>query len=73
MGVERLESAMTTCRICGIEIRDGDDAVTVDDHTVHSACADAPKSAERRQVGSWTAYGSRGQMAIGDVQRNTAL
>lgn len=64
---------MTTCRICGNEMREGDDLIVVDDHALHTDCAEAPKSSKRRQVGRWAAMGSRGQMAMGEVQRDTPV
>ncbi len=62
---------MSTCRVCGIEVRDSDDAVEVDGHHLHVGCAGPHKEPESRKVGMWAAMGSRGQMAMGDVQRDT--
>jgi hypothetical protein len=63
---------MTTCHLCGIELNEEDDVVVVDDnHSVHVSCASAPSGTGRRQVRPWAALGSRQQMAMGDVQRDT--
>jgi hypothetical protein len=59
------------CQICGIECRADDDAIVVNGHRLHAACAEAPVPPRRRKVGAWAAMGSRGQMAMGDVQRDT--
>jgi hypothetical protein len=63
---------MTTCRFCGDEIRGGEDVVAVDDES-HASCAEAPNGRERRRVGAWAAYGSGGQMAMGEVQRDNPV
>ncbi len=60
-----------TCRICGIGIRDSDDVIWAHDEPLHLGCTDAHKKAPRRRLGMWAAMGSGGQMAIGDVQRDT--
>jgi hypothetical protein len=62
---------MSECRICGTEIRDGDDVVKSHGMEAHVGCVEAPKSAQQRRLGRWAVFGSRGQMAIGDVQRET--
>lgn len=59
------------CPICGIECRTSDDIVVAGDHRMHAACAEAPAAPKRRKVGAWAAMGTRGQMAMGDVQRET--
>lgn len=64
-------SDMDTCRVCGAALRDDDDIVVLDEHKVHAACVEAHKEPKRRRVGAWAALGSRGQMAMGDVQRDT--
>ena len=64
---------VTACPACGIEFRDGDDIVVVDDQSLHPDCAAPHKSDPRRQVGKWAAMGARGQMAMGDVQRDTPV
>jgi len=64
---------MTTCRMCGVDFRDADEVVIVDDRTFHLDCVGPLKSEKRRQVGLWAAMGSRGQMAMGDVQRDTPI
>ena len=61
--------AMTECRICGTEVREGDDVVEADGHGLHAGCADAHAEAPRRRIGSWAEMGARGQMAMGAVQR----
>ena len=60
---------MTTCPICGIELREGDSVVEVDDRVLHHDCAAPHEASVARRIGTWGAYGSRGQMAIGDAQR----
>ncbi len=64
---------MTICRMCGVNFREGDDVVIVDDQTLHVDCAGPLKSDKPRQVGLWAAMGSRGQMAMGAVQRDTPI
>ena len=59
------------CPICGIECRADDDTVVEGDHRMHAACVEAPTAPKRRKVGAWAAMGARGQMAMGDVQRET--
>ena len=61
----------SVCPICGIECRADDDTVVAGDHRMHAACTEAPASPKRRKVGAWAAMGARGQMAMGDVQRET--
>ncbi|CAB4364511.1 unannotated protein [freshwater metagenome] len=60
---------MTECRICGIEVREGDDAIEADGHVLHAGCADAHVDSPRRHIGSWAQMGARGQMSMGAVQR----
>ena len=62
---------MDTCRVCGASLRDEDDVVVLDEHKLHAACVESHKEPKRRRVGAWAAMGSRGQMAMGDVQRDT--
>jgi len=62
---------MTTCRACGNEIAGGDDVIVVAEATLHAGCVEAPKGPKRRRVGAWGAMGAAGQMAMGDVQRDT--
>lgn len=64
---------MATCRICGDEVREGDDLVLVDDVAVHRGCVEAPATRMPRRTGAWAAFGSRGQMAMGDVQRDNPV
>ena len=65
--------AVTTCRICGDLIRDGEDTVKVADDSLHVSCVDAPNVPKRRSVGAWAAFGSKGQMAMGVTQRDTPM
>ena len=58
-----------SCRVCGSMIRAGDDRVITDGRALHASCVEAPKKSKRRRIGWWAAMGSRGQMALGDVQR----
>jgi len=60
---------MSVCRICGNEVREGEDVVDVAGDAVHPDCAGAPKKEGRRRLGMWVSMGSRGQMAMGEVQR----
>jgi len=60
---------MSSCRICGSEIREGDDATVVGDDRVHPDCVSAPTKPPRRRIGMWASIGTRNQMAMGDVQR----
>jgi hypothetical protein len=60
---------MSVCRICGNEVREGEDVVDVAGDGVHPDCAGAPKKEGRRRLGMWVSMGSRGQMAMGEVQR----
>jgi hypothetical protein len=62
---------MSACGICGIEFRGGDDTVTVKDEQLHASCVEPHKQSKKRAVGMWAAMGSRGQMAMGAVQRNS--
>ena len=60
---------MAVCRICGNELREGDDTIRFADDQVHPDCAGAPVRPVRRRLGMWASMGSRNQMAMGDVQR----
>ena len=62
-----------TCRICGGLIRDGEDVVAVDTEMLHVGCVDAPSGPQRRHIGGWAAFGSRGQMAMGVTQREPPI
>ena len=64
---------MTTCRICGDEVREGEDVVLIDDEAIHAGCVEAPTGPKPRRVGAWAAFGSRGQMAMGDVLRDNPV
>ncbi len=64
---------MATCRICRDEVREGEDVVLIDDEAVHTGCVEAPTGRKPRRVGAWAAFGSRGQMAMGDVQRDNPV
>jgi hypothetical protein len=46
-----------------------DDVVVIGDDRWHAACVDAPTTTRRRRVGGWAALVSKGQMAMGDTQR----
>ncbi len=61
---------MSSCRACGIEVGERDDVVTIGDATLHAACVEPHKGPKRRRVGAWAAMGSRGQMAMGEVQKD---
>ncbi len=61
---------MAACRICGNELRDGEDVIDVAGDAIHPDCARAPKKPVRRKLSMWASMGSRGQMAMGDVQRD---
>lgn len=64
--------SVTTCRICGNEIRDVDDTVTVDDAVVHVPCVDAGSGPpSKRRIRRWAAFQTRQQMAIGPAQRDS--
>jgi hypothetical protein len=58
--------------VCGIELRSGDDTVTVDGEQTHVDCAEPHKEPKKRKLGLWAAMGSGGQMGMGDVQRDTS-
>jgi len=60
---------MATCRVCGGDLRAGDDAVMAGDEEFHLACVEAPARRPRRRLGAWAAMGSGGQMAMGETQR----
>ena len=64
-------SETETCRECGSIVRGEDDQVVVDGHTLHAGCVESHKEPKSRRIGAWSAMGSRGQMATGDVQRDT--
>ena len=64
---------MSICRACGIEIGKRDDFVVVADARMHVGCVEVSKEPKKRQIGMWAAMGSRGQMAMGDVQRDTPI
>jgi len=60
---------MSTCRICGNELRDGEVVIDLGVDEVHPDCAGAPHERGPRKLGLWASMGSEGQMAMGDVQR----
>ena len=62
---------MATCRLCGNELREGDEVVARDSGNVHADCAEAPKEEARRRIGKWGVLGSRNQLGMGDVQRDS--
>jgi hypothetical protein len=62
---------MTACRLCGVELREADETVEADGHLLHVGCTAPHAKPPRRKVGLWAAMGSEGQMAMGDVQRDT--
>lgn len=61
---------MSVCRICANEVRDGEAFVMVRDETMHIDCAHAGAKPTRRRIGSWAAFGTRGQMALTEPQRD---
>ncbi len=61
---------MSACRICGIGFRSGDDTVTINDEPLHADCVEPHKESKKRRVGTWAVMGTRGQMSMGDVQRD---
>ena len=52
-------------------IRDTEVFVWRADEMLHADCTEPHSEAPRRRVGLWAAFGSGGQMAMGDVQRDT--
>jgi hypothetical protein len=64
---------MATCRACGTAIGELDDVVTVADSTMHASCVEPAKGTKQRRIGMWAAMGSRGQMLMSDVQRDTPM
>ena len=68
--VEGESSNDTVCTACGLAVRNGDDLVIVGTRRFHNDCVIAPVAHARRRIGAWAAMGSRGQMAMGDVQRD---
>ena len=67
------EGDTTSCRMCGVNFRDGDDVVEVDGRTLRVDCAGPLNAEKRRQIGMWAAMGSRGQMGMGAVKRDTPV
>lgn len=63
---------MSTCRICGHEVRDGEAFVMVHDDTMHIDCASAPQSPARRRISAWSIFSGRSQMALNEPQRHDA-
>ena len=61
---------MSECRICGNVLRDGEDATEVGGALVHHDCAASPGGPRRRPTSIFAAAGTRGQMGLGDVQRD---
>lgn len=57
------------CAACGLPVRAAEDHVVLGNHRFHPGCVDPPSSGGRRRPGGWVAMGSRGQMAMGDTQR----
>ncbi|HEY7626979.1 MAG TPA: hypothetical protein VH761_07920 [Ilumatobacteraceae bacterium] len=60
---------MTECRICGNEIRDGEDVIEVNDALVHHDCAGPHELEHGRHIEGWSKLGATNQMTMGDVQR----
>lgn len=60
---------MDGCRVCGIGFHE-EDVTVVAGRRLHAGCAEASAELKRRKIGMWAAVGSRGQMAMGDVQRD---
>jgi hypothetical protein len=61
---------MAECRLCGLELREGEDVVEVGGHLVHPDCAGTHAEAEKHHLGTWASMGQMQQMALGDVQRS---
>lgn len=59
---------MSDCRICGNELREGEDTLEVDGHQVHVDCASAHFHAEPPHKNTFASFGVPQQMALGDVQ-----
>lgn len=59
----------TNCRICGNELREGDDVVQIGGTFAHHDCAEAPNNAPVRKILKWAVMGTRNQLGMGDVQR----
>lgn len=64
---------MAICRACGTAIGELDDVVTVADSAMHAGCIEPPKHTKQRRIGMWAAMGSRGQMMMSPVQRDTPM
>jgi hypothetical protein len=62
---------MAVCRVCGGRVGKDTDAVLVGGQALHAGCVESHKEPKKRRIGMWAAMGSRGQMAMGDVQRDT--
>ena len=62
---------MAVCRVCGGRVGKDTDAVVVGGQALHAGCVESHKEPKQRRIGMWAAMGSRGQMAMGDVQRDT--
>lgn len=59
----------TTCRICGNELREGDDVIEIGGTFAHHDCAVAPNDAPVRRILKWAVMGARNQLGMGEVQR----
>ncbi len=61
---------MAECRLCGLELREGEDVVEIGGHAVHPDCAGTHVEPQRHHLGDWASMGQMQQMALGDVQRS---
>lgn len=64
---------MSVCRACGIAIGLHDHVVEVGESPMHVACAEAGTRPKQRRIGAWAAMGSRGQMLMSELQRDTTV
>jgi hypothetical protein len=57
----------THCRICGNELREGDDVVEIGDTFAHHDCAGAPVGSPVRKILKRAVLGARNQLGMGDT------
>jgi len=60
---------MSECRICGRELREGEDAIDAGGDRVHVDCVYAPVTAKRQKRSVFEGWGVLNQMALGEDQR----